>query len=212
MNRHLRHAVLAFSVRSRTKKARTIRAFMQEVGVSDVIFVGCSPGSNVNEMIVERSVAQQSRVLAAVDVLACPALEWPFVRADGRSLPFADRQTDFIVAQAVIEHVGGIEDQRRFVQEQSRVGRSWVITTPNRWFPMESHTATVLLHWLPQWRRRRSEFTRLLSLSEFKALLPKGTRVVGSPWSSTFLAFYVAPPATQARQPGGHHVVGKRTN
>ena len=40
----------------------------------------------------------------------------------------------------MIEHVGGEEEQRRFVAEVLRVGRRAFITTPNRWFPIEVHT------------------------------------------------------------------------
>lgn len=198
MNRHLRRAVLAFSVRSRTRKAKLVLEFMRENGVEDVIFAGCSPGNNHNEMIVESAEPGVATVLAAVDMLPCPGLDWPFVRADGCHLPFADGQADLLVAQAFVEHVRGRADQQRFVTGQSRVGRSWVITTPNRWFPTESPTVTLLLHWLPRWRAKRQEFTRILSLSEFRALLPPATRLVGSPWPSIFVAFNsAASPSAQ---------------
>src|SRR5215212_914735 len=99
------------------------------------------------------------------DVLPCET-PWPFMIADGRDLPFEDQSTDFILANAVVEHVGDEDDQQRFVLEQTRVARAWAITTPNRWFPIESHTSTVLRHWSPRWRAGRSEFTRLLSKRE----------------------------------------------
>ena len=66
--------------------------------------------------------------------------------------------------------------------------------------PVESHTASILKHWSPGWRARREEFTRLLSLREFTALLPEGTRVVGRPWSATFTALY-APRAAPTGDP-----------
>ena len=72
--------------------------------------------------------------------------------------------------------------------EHSRVGRRWVITTPNRWFPVESHTRVVFRHYSPSWRAQRREFTRLLSKKEFVELVggPIGGDVVGSPVSPTF--------------------------
>ncbi|WP_461023891.1 methyltransferase domain-containing protein [Thalassiella azotivora] len=197
LQRVMRRAVLRFSIRSRQRKARLISDFVRENAVETSIFVGCSPGTNENEGIVERAVAERTQVLASCDVLrATPP--WPFVLADGRRLPFADDAADLLLANAVIEHVGDEADQRRFVAEHVRVGRSWVITTPNRWFPVESHTSAVLAHWSPRWRAGRGEFTRLLSLREFKQLLPEGTRVVGRPWSATFTALW-----TDAGAPGG---------
>jgi hypothetical protein len=84
--------------------------------------------------------------------------------------------------------VGGEAEQDRFVAEHVRVGTHWIITTPNRWFPVESHTRTVLRHWSPAWRATRAEFTRLLSLAELRAMLPPGTTTLGSPASATFMA------------------------
>jgi len=64
--------------------------------------------------------------------------------------------------------LGMRSDQRQFVAEQTRVARCWVITTPNKWFPVESHNLGHRRSWFPAWRRGRSEFTRLLSLRGFK--------------------------------------------
>ena len=199
-HRARRRAVLTFSIRSRQRKADLIGRFLTEHDLRTSIFIGCSPETNANEGIVERAVAERTTVLASCDVLMA-APSWPFVLADARALPFADSSADVLVANAVIEHVGDEQDQRRFVAEHLRVGRAWVITTPNRWFPMESHTAVLLRHWSPRWRAGRDEFTRLLSLREFTALLPAGTRVVGRPWSATFTALYA--PATTPGGPAG---------
>jgi hypothetical protein len=74
-----------------------------------------------------------------------------FVRADGRSLPFADRSFDFVHSSAVLEHAGGLAEQTRFVAEALRVARRGIfLTTPNRWFPVEFHSVLPLVHWLPK--------------------------------------------------------------
>jgi len=74
-----------------------------------------------------------------------------FVRADGRSLPFADNSFDFVHSSAVLEHVGNAERQAQFLKELSRVARCGIfVTTPNRWFPVEFHTVLPLVHWLPK--------------------------------------------------------------
>ena len=79
-----------------------------------------------------------------------------FVRIEAdKPLPFEDRQFDLAFSSAVVEHTGGTENQRRFVAEMCRVGRRVFITTPNRWFPIEHHTAVPLLHYLPKWLYRR---------------------------------------------------------
>jgi SAM-dependent methyltransferase len=110
-----------------------------------------------------------------------------YVRADGRRLPFADNSFDVVFSNAVIEHVGSFEDQLRFVNEHKRVGRHWVITTPNRWFPIESHTNVLFRHWSAGWRARQDSFARLLSLREFRSLTCG--EIVGHMMSPTFIAW-----------------------
>jgi SAM-dependent methyltransferase len=72
-----------------------------------------------------------------------------YVQASALELPFEDRAFDIYFSNAVIEHVGPREAQRRFVAEALRVAPRIFITTPNRWFPVELHTRAPLVHWLP---------------------------------------------------------------
>ena len=81
-----------------------------------------------------------------------PHSEW--VAGDGRRLPFRDGAFDIVFSNSVIEHVGDAESQRRFADEIIRVGRAWWVQTPNRWFPVEQHLLTPVIHWLPRrWQR-----------------------------------------------------------
>ena len=77
-----------------------------------------------------------------------------WVAGDGRALPFRDGAFDVVFSNSVIEHVGDAESQRRFAREVMRVGRGWWVQTPNRWFPVEQHLLTPVVHWLPRrWQR-----------------------------------------------------------
>jgi uncharacterized protein (TIRG00374 family) len=67
----------------------------------------------------------------------------------GEPLPFEDGEFDVVFCNAVIEHVGDRTAQHRFLEEVLRVGRRAFVTTPNRWYPIDLHTVTPLLHWLP---------------------------------------------------------------
>jgi len=73
-----------------------------------------------------------------------------FIRANGLALPFQDKSFDYVHAAAVIEHVGNRSAQTHLIREAIRVARKCaLITTPNRWFPVEFHTVLPLIHWLP---------------------------------------------------------------
>jgi hypothetical protein len=75
--------------------------------------------------------------------------------ADGRKLPFGDGSFDIGFSNAVIEHVGTREDQRRFAAEMARVCRRFFVATPNSRFPVDPHTLLPFVHWLPRGVRHR---------------------------------------------------------
>jgi hypothetical protein len=111
------------------------------------------------------------------------------VVADGRALPFADRSFDIGFSNAVVEHVGSSEQQRRFVREMVRTCRRTMIATPNALFPIDPHTLLPFVHWLP--RRLRHPILRRtgngewasedmlnpLTARRFRTLLPEDVEV-----------------------------------
>lgn len=78
--------------------------------------------------------------------------EW--IIADGRCLPFADGAFDIVYSNSVIEHLSTWANQQAFAAECARVGQRYYVQTPYRWFPIEPHLLTPLIHWLPKrWQR-----------------------------------------------------------
>ena len=67
----------------------------------------------------------------------------------GGVFPFGDREFDVCWSNAVLEHVGSRAEQLLFVREIRRVAKHGFFTTPNRRFPVEVHTRTPFLHFLP---------------------------------------------------------------
>lgn len=72
-----------------------------------------------------------------------------FVRYAGGRFPFDDGEFEWVYSNAVIEHVGDRDAQIAFLNEMLRVAKNVFFTTPNKWFPLESHTNVVLLHYFP---------------------------------------------------------------
>ncbi|NNE74462.1 MAG: methyltransferase domain-containing protein [Acidimicrobiales bacterium] len=106
------------------------------------------------------------------------------VRYGGGTFPFDDAGFDVVWSNAVIEHVGSDEHKVHFLREIQRVGGRGFVTTPNRWFPLESHTKLPLLHFLPKpmfdallprlgksWAR--GDYMDLLSERRFRAVLDR---------------------------------------
>ena len=70
-----------------------------------------------------------------------------FVEYPGGVFPFPDKEFDWAFSNAVIEHVGNRDDQILFLNEMMRVSKQVFFTTPNKFFPVESHTNVFFRHW-----------------------------------------------------------------
>jgi hypothetical protein len=81
--------------------------------------------------------------------------QFTFVQGDARALPYSDKEFGLVYSNSVIEHVGGPEDQKRFAEEVRRVGASYYVQTPYKYFFVEPHFITVGLQWLPFFIKRR---------------------------------------------------------
>ena len=156
-----------------------------DVGVSDVV------GDAAN--VLERRYPYRQRITAVglgsgEDFTAAyPDVAYRQIEAN-RPLPFADDEIDIVTSNAVLEHVGSLENQRRFVADLMRVGRRGFLTVPHRFFPVEHHTGIPLLHWMDRsfavacrvfgkqdWSRPESLI--LMSRSRLRAACPPGAAV-----------------------------------
>ena len=175
-----------------------------DVGVSDVV--------NDAANLLERKYPHQDRITAvglgegAAFRAAHPQAAYRRIEAN-RPLPFADKAFDIAVSNAVLEHVGSEQNQTAFVRELSRVAKKVFISVPNRYFPVEHHTAIPLLHfwtrgfelacrWLDkaEWADARNLI--LMSRQRLASLSPEGTMpVIGhtgimlGPFSSNLFLF-----------------------
>ncbi len=80
---------------------------------------------------------------------------YQFVMADGRNLPFPDNAFDIVFSNSVIEHLFTYENQKRFAEETRKAGKRLWVQTPARWFPIETHLKSPLIHYLPASMQRK---------------------------------------------------------
>lgn len=114
---------------------------------------------------------------------------------DARDLrEYRDGQFDLVFSNSVIEHLGTLSDQKKMAGEVQRIGKNYILQTPNRYFPIEPHHLFPFFNFLPlrlkvfllsnfritfsQKKLTKTESLkiaqeiRLLSLKEIKTLFP----------------------------------------
>jgi methyltransferase family protein len=133
----------------------------------------------------------------------------PVLVHNGDSLPFDDLFFDVVFCSSVLEHVTpyskddcwrvtdgrrfrreALEHQTLFAREIQRVGHHYFVQTPNRWFPIESHTwmpcvghlprslQVILIRWLNRWWIKDTiPDWNLLSARDLRRMFP-GTTIL----------------------------------
>ena len=92
--------------------------------------------------------------------------------------------SDLVISNATIEHVGSVLNQKKMIENIIKLTKKiFVITTPNKYYPIELHTKIPLLHWFPKSIYRKilkilgmsfyahEENLNLLSVSELKKMI-----------------------------------------
>ena len=95
-----------------------------------------------------------------------------------------DFSSDLVVSNATIEHVGNTLNQKKMLENVIKLTKKiFVITTPNKFYPIELHTKIPLIHWFPKSIYRKilkilglsfyanEENLNLLSVKELKKML-----------------------------------------
>jgi hypothetical protein len=181
------------TARSRRRRFAAFMRLMTPRESDRVLDVGITNKEWRSSNFLEASYPWPSQITAVAPAdapsftAAFPAVR--FIVADGRSLPFGDAEFDIGFSNAVIEHVGSREEQRRFVGEIVRTCRRVFLCTPNRSFPIDPHTLLPFVHWLPRrwWHAilrwtgnagwASEDMLNPLSARDLEGLFPAGTNV-----------------------------------
>jgi Methyltransferase domain len=202
--------VLGWSESRRRARGALFRELLAPTSQDAILDLGGEEGDHIAAVIPYRS----NVTIADIDP---EALERGHTRygfqtallGESDPLPFADRQFDVVFCSSVIEHVTVDKDelgrirsgseftaaawrrQREFADEVRRVGERYFVQTPNKWFPIESHTwlplpivllprplQLRLVAWLNRWWIKPTQVDwNLLTASDMAALFPDATIV-----------------------------------
>jgi len=142
-------------------------AYLRARGVRglSVLEVGCSFG-HITEYLAERPEVREVTTFdtdpAFAAIVRVKVEEMPLRRVrevrlfsndETRNLPYPDGRFDLVIVLGVVEHLP-VSGRREIVDEYYRVlapgGHITILDTPNRLFPLETHSVGLpLIQWLP---------------------------------------------------------------
>lgn len=157
------HFIIPIMRHFRRRRMARFAASIPDLPSMTVLDVGGRPF--LWDLLAEEYGVRPRRVVMVNMEALPPHDELVRVAGDGCRLPFRDDSFDLVFSNSVIEHVGDLPEMGEFARECVRVGRSYWIQTPNRWFPVEPHLVTVFLHFLPRRLYRALAFLSLRRVS-----------------------------------------------
>ncbi len=182
-----------FSRRSRERRAAIFRNLFSLDQDTKILDLGSETGAAIKAVLEGTPVRPRNVHIADIDAQAVAqgSREFgftPVVIGEGEALPFPDGFFDIVYCSSVIEHVtvpktivwelrssrefraASRKRQKAFADEIKRLGKRYFVQTPNRHFPIESHTWLPFIGWLP--RRLLIPTLRLTNLFWVKTANP----------------------------------------
>jgi SAM-dependent methyltransferase len=162
-----------FSRHSRERRAAIFRNLFPLDQDTKILDLGSETGANIKAVLEGTPVRPRNVHIADIDAQAVAEGSrrfgfTPVVIGEGESLPFPDGFFDVVYCSSVIEHVtvpkavvwelgsgrefraAARKRQKAFADEIRRLGKRYFVQTPNRRFPIESHTWLPFVGWLPR--------------------------------------------------------------
>lgn len=169
----LQQAIAHFRTVSRLRRAAMLCSLFDLRPTTRVLDLGGSNGVHLNSCLAGTPVVAKNVYIADISAADVDSAAVRFgytavVLSDNGPLPFPDNFFDIVFCSSVLEHVTLPENdawretsgtrfrrlaqsrQRRFANEISRVGASYFVQVPYRWFPVETHTWLPLVGYLPR--------------------------------------------------------------
>jgi hypothetical protein len=196
---------------SHEKRARVFRDSFVIGPSTRVLAMGAGDGAAVAAVLVGTGAQPTNVYLAGVnsDFLEQGHRRYGFVPVaipESGLLPFEDGFFDIVFCASTLEHIQlpetdawGIQtdeelrqralpQQRAVAEEIRRLGRGYYVQTPNKWFPIESHTWLPFIAYLPRpwqlqviswtnryWIKRTRPEWSLLTVPDMQSLFPDAT-------------------------------------
>ncbi len=208
----LRKVAQIYSKRSRKKRARIFLQYLNPQKDDKILDLGGGDGSHLASIIPYRKNVYIADILSEKLSIAkdVHGFEHIVLLDESGKLDFPDQFFDILFSSSVIEHVTVRKDevgaitstrefsnlaylrQKHFASELRRVAKRYFVQTPNKNFPIESHSwQPAFIVWLPRrlqigifkffnawWPKKVSSDWHLLTIRQMRELFSDSTIVL----------------------------------
>ena len=203
--------------RARTRRGAIFSSHFNLVPETKILDLGGGNGSYIGAILKDTDVKPENVYIADINKKQVEEGHRrfgfnPVIIPECGRLPFEKKYFDIVFCSSVIEHVTvpksdiwtlksgkvfrerSLERQREFSAEIERLGKQYFIQTPNKWFPIESHTWLPLVGYLPRrilvpvlrftnryWIKETTPDWNLLTIGDMKQIFP-GCEYIKERW------------------------------
>ncbi len=169
----IKEIIKILSNRAREKRANLFKGLFALNENTRILDLGSETGSNINAVLTGSPVKPENVYIADIDKVLIDkgrdAFGYvPVLIGESGRLPYPDGYFDILYCSSVIEHVTvkkeqvwsiycgssfkskSLVRQKDFLEEIQRLGKQYFVQTPNKHFPIESHSWLPFLAWLPR--------------------------------------------------------------
>ena len=147
--------------KKRLEISNIINNIIKDLQIQDALDIGTtSDDKNASSNIVIKNIKNINKFKCISDQIVYSDF---FNKKLKKSITeeFSDKElnefsSDLVLSSATIEHVGSTLNQEKMIKNIIKLTKKiFIITTPNKFYPIELHTKIPVIHWLPKSIYRR---------------------------------------------------------
>jgi len=176
-------------LKKRIEMSTVIKNYFRNTKMLDILDIGTTkdlenPSSNIliknlTDFDIYKSISDQK-----IDIGFFKKCLQKSITKDFTNEEISEYASDLVISNATIEHVGSFKNQVKMIKNIVKLSKKFfVVITPNRFHPFDSHTKLPFLSWLPKKIHRlvlskigmtelsKEENLNLLSLKEIHLIM-----------------------------------------
>jgi hypothetical protein len=158
-------------IKKRLEIANIINSYIKKFNAKDVTDIGTT-GDLTNEssnLVIKKLIGIKNFKSVSDQKIKNRFFKYILKKSITKNLTNSDVKifsSDLILSSATIEHVGDNFNQIKMIKNIIKLTKKFfVITTPNRFYPLDFHTKIPFIHWLPKKIHRK--ILKIVNLNYF---------------------------------------------